>query len=338
MGSQRALLTPQMTHYSEKLYEDGTFRWLPYLMYFHPAGYQSDVVNTDSLGFRISHGRDSSASPGGQMPSEPVNLLVGSSSVFGVGTTRDEATLPSRLWSQHAPSRPWLNFGGRSHNSTQELLLFLLYRHLLPPVEEIVIVSGFNNLSLARLPADVQGDHGAFFLCNEYFEKIAELRKPPKKSGGPFRRQPPAPAAADAHTTDPAQQIAHATELTVRHLGSWQLLARALGARLSYALQPMAPWVRAEPAPEEARLFDELDELFSFTEMFGDVIAPQVGRAYAAALEAGCEKEGVRFLDLNVVLAGDADPDEWIFVDRCHFTDAGHDKVARLLAEHLDLH
>lgn len=338
MESQRALLTPQMTHYTEKLYEDGTFRWLPYLMYFHPADYRSKVVNTDSLGFRISHGPDSTASPGGRLPSEPVNLLVGSSSVFGVGTTRDDATLPSRLWSRHAPNRPWLNFGGRSHNSTQELLLFLLYRHLLPPVEEIVICSGFNNLSLARLPDQVQGDHGAFFLCNEYFAKIAELRKPPKKSGGPFRRER-SPQPADAGTVmDPTQQIARAADLTLRHVDSWQLLARALGARLSYVLQPMAPWVREEPAPEEAKLFDELDELFSFTEMFGDVMSQQVGRAYAAALEAGCQKQDVRFLDLNVALAGTAEPGEWIFVDRCHFTDSGHDKIARLLAEQLDLH
>lgn len=335
MESQRALLTPHMTHYNEKLYEDGTFRWLPYLMYFHPADYRSEVVNTDSIGFRLTEGKDEQASPGGRLPKDPVKLVVGSSSVFGVGATNDSATLSSRLWSRYAPRRPWLNFGGRSHNSTQELLLFTLYRHLLPPVEEIVIYSGFNNLGLSKLPSAVQGDHGAFYLCNDYFEKIGELRKRTKKSGGAFRRA----AAADADPPVPAisDQITHAADLTLRHLDTWRVLAGALGARLSFVLQPLAPWVRDRPAPQEAVLFRELDELFSFTRMHGDVTAPEVGRRYAAALREGCARQGVTFLDMNPVLADAIAPDDWVFVDRCHCTDAGYDTVARLLAEQLDL-
>ena len=43
----------------------------------------------------------------------------------------------------------WINFGGRSFNSTQELILFTLHRHLLPPIKEIVLFSGFNDLGLA---------------------------------------------------------------------------------------------------------------------------------------------------------------------------------------------
>ena len=80
--------------------------------------------------------------------------------------------MPSRLWSTHAPGRPWLNFGGRSFNSTQELLLFVLHRHLLPPVEEIVLLSGFNDLGLSRLPASLRGEHGAFFNCGDYLTRM----------------------------------------------------------------------------------------------------------------------------------------------------------------------
>ncbi|MFJ7949106.1 hypothetical protein ACIQ6K_36635 [Streptomyces sp. NPDC096354] len=69
----------------------------------------------------------------------PVRLLAGSSTAFGIGARSDAATLPSRLWSDYAPSAPWLDFAGRSYNSAQEFTLFARYRHLLPRVTDIVV-------------------------------------------------------------------------------------------------------------------------------------------------------------------------------------------------------
>jgi hypothetical protein len=318
LKSQRAILTPHMTEYTERLYEFGTVRWLPYLMYFHPAGYESPVVHTDRLGFRISHGISEHASPGGQMPDGPVNVLAGNSAVFGTGATRDEATLPSRLWTRHAPGRPWLNFGGRAYNATQELLLFLLHRHLLPAIEEIVILSGFNTLALAGLPAVQRGESGAFFYGTDFYAKMAELGAPPRAARRAHRR-----AARPEPPPDPAARIARAVELTVRHLSSWRLLAG--DARLTFVLQPLAPWVRERPAPPEKLLFDELDRESDFSGKHHAIATREAGRDYAAALRAGCVAAGVRFLD------------EWVFVDRIHFTDEGHDLVAELLAVELGL-
>ena len=42
---------------------------------------------------------------------------------------------------------------------------------------EIVLLSGFNNLGLARLPASVRGEHGAFFNCNQFFQAAWLLYK-----------------------------------------------------------------------------------------------------------------------------------------------------------------
>ncbi|MGH3746399.1 MAG: Inducer of phenazine A, partial [Micromonosporaceae bacterium] len=73
MGSQRAKLTPQMLQYDD--FDDrAEARWLSYLMYFHRTNYRSDVINTDRLGFRISHGASEPASAGGNMPKGPVRL------------------------------------------------------------------------------------------------------------------------------------------------------------------------------------------------------------------------------------------------------------------------
>jgi hypothetical protein len=341
MTSHIATLTPQMLHYTEQLYEDGKLRWLPYVMFFHPAHHRSVVANTDRLGFRVSSNGSDEAMVAGPWRAGPVNVLVGGSTTFGVGSTTDAATVPSRLWSTYATEHAWVNFGGRAHNSAQELINFLLHRHLLPEIRNIVIFSGLNNLGLARLPARMRGEHGAFYHCAEFNDIMYEIHRPPR----PFalsqllRRERNEPAARnDLPPVPPAAKLVEiAAHLTLRHLGGWRLLADALGATLSFVLQPLATWVRDRPAPTEQLLFAELDEVFSFSQAYGDILPPEVGRDYAAALRAGCEKLGIPFVELSPLLADAVAPDDWIFVDRAHLTDLGYDVVASLIARHLDL-
>lgn len=332
--SARSELTPQMRDYEAKFTDAGEVRWLPYLMYFHPAEHRSAAVNTDSSGFRYSEadGRRYSVADHGDIG--PVRLLAGSSTVFGIGASSDAWTLSSRMTEHDPRPQPWLNLGGRSFNSTQELLLFSLYRHLLPSVEEIVLLSGFNNLGLARLPASARGEHGAFFNCNQFFDALGPesrqqkpvlsiLRRVKDQSGEPE----PVPGMEE--------QIAYAAELTLRHLDVWRALANDLGAKLTFVLQPLAGWVREVGSPQEERLFAELDELGNFRQTYGDILQQEVCRGYAEAIEAGAKKMDVGFLNLSPVLAEAVEADQWLFVDRIHFTDSGHDFVARQLLAQL---
>ncbi|MBN0049112.1 Inducer of phenazine A [Streptomyces actuosus] len=311
-------------------------RYMPYLMYFHRAGYRSTTVNTDRLGFRLSNGTAEQASVENP-PKGPVRLLAGSSTPFGIGATSDAATMASRLWSRYAPSVPWLNFAGRSHNSMQELLLFLMHRHLLPEVDEIVVFSGLNDLALSRLPDAQRGTHGAFFNCGEYFEQMEDLRARHRKQKRGFGRRPGG-AQGDPHVVPSlADRIAYAVDLTAQHLASLRLLAAPTGARVTYVLQPLATWVREAAAAEEKAIFGELDEISNFWDLYGDIATMDAGRRYAAALEEACKAQDVRFLDLSPVLAESVTESDWLYVDRAHFTDHGTEIVCGLLAESLGL-
>lgn len=304
MTSPRAEFTPHMEHYTFLLEDQ------PYLGYFQYGNEKTPVYTTDRHGFRVTPGPAGLiASVGGDRPDGPARVLAGSSAVFGVGATGDAATISARLWNAHAPRLPWLNIAGQSHNSAQELMLFTLFLHELPPVEDIVLVSGVNNLVLSRLPEEKQGRHGAFFDCG------------------------PAPDVVPP----PERRVAHAAELTLRHLGAWKTLADGLGVRLTFVLQPLAPWVREEPLPREKLLFEELDEVSNFRRFHNDISTMAVGRAYADRLAAGCTGLHVPFLDMNVALADVAGPEDWLFIDRVHCTDLGYDLVARQLADRLDL-
>ncbi|MEV0225215.1 Inducer of phenazine A [Streptomyces sp. NPDC050704] len=345
MKLQRDELTPQMQEYA-RFDDRGEARYLPYLMYFHRADYRSSVINTDRAGFRLSHGPDGrTASAAGRVPAGPVRLISGSSTVLGIGATSDATTLASQLWRKHAPSVPWLNFGGRCYNSTQELLLFALYRHLLPEIDEIVVFSGLNDLTVGRLPEWQQGDHGAFWFCGEYFDKMEELRESNRRaaaSGKLIGRRTERRRTISTHDDvrrDVLAVIDAAADLTLRHLDSWRRLAGP-AARLTYVLQPMALWMRDRHAPQERLLFDEIDrisKLGTWEALYGDISRKEVARAFSEKLSAGCEKLGIGYVDLNPIVAEAVTERDWIYVDRAHYTDHGYDLVARVLAETLGI-
>jgi hypothetical protein len=341
---QTELLTPQLSDYLEFL-DRAEMRYLPYLMYFNRPNFRSAAINTDRLGFRISHGPNGPGSVGGDRLDGPVRLLVGGSVSLGYGATNDGATIASRLWSKHAPSRPWFTFGAPYLNSTQELMLFVLHRHLLPPIDEIVIISGFNTLVMGQLTGVDVGGQEPFFFCNEYFEKMQELRaryaEPSRTKRWRSGPRPPSQSvtpSADRPTT--AGMIQSAVDVTLRNLDSWLVMAAATGARVSFALQPLATWLRETPAPQEKLLFDEFDtvsEYGTWEERYGDVGSIATGTAYAEALGEACARRGIPFVDTLSRLAAVVKPSDWLFVDRGHYTDEGNDVVAQVLAESLDL-
>lgn len=340
-----------MAAYAEQFSDGGEIRWLPYVMYFHPAGHRSPVVNTDALGFRYSTWAGMPVSVADLPPVTSVDVLAGSSTVFGIGASCDGATLASRL-NAHSPDRwePWLNMGGRSHNSAQELVLHALNRHRLPRIGRIVLFSGFNDLGLARLPAPLRFDSGGFFLSKTFFDRPGRADRTDSPDRGHRRsrshrhgrgRSGPADDPVTAAPTTPDgddllgidDQIRLAADLVLRHLRVWRALADDAGAELIYVLQPLATWVRDPGTDEEEALFCELDRVGRFSEQYGDVSRPDVGRRYAEILGAGCAEMGVRFADMAPLLAAALAPDDWMFVDRIHYTDRGYDLAARLLVD-----
>jgi hypothetical protein len=329
----RSELTPHMSAYAEQFADDSAVRWLPHLIYFHPAHYRSQVVNTDEHGFRYSCRGDTRYSVADPAGCDSVRLIAGSSTVFGIGASADRWTLASRMSERDRRPQPWLNFGGRSFNSAQELLLLVLYRHLLPAVEEIVLFSGFNNLGLARQPAGAHTEHGAFFMYRRWLAAFDGREPRPDRGLRGMLRARPRPDEPEPEPPDLPEQLRRAADLTIRHLEGWRVLAADWGAKLTYVLQPLAGWVRPHGTAEEEALFAELDAAGHFSTEYGDILHPDVCARYAALLESGAKAMGVGFVNLNPILSECLRPDQWLFVDRIHLTDSGHDLVARKVLE-----
>jgi hypothetical protein len=320
--------TPHMSAYSGEFADSGEINWLPYLMYFHPINYKSPTVNTDSAGFRYAEARNIKYSVADLGNIESVRIIAGSSTVFGIGASGDQHTLASRLTENDSRDEYWLNFGGRSFNSTQEMILFTLNSHRLPKVKEIVLFSGFNDLGLARLPDKMRMDHGAFFMCRDFFDAM-EKKKHSAFSAWFSKDDEP------EDIPDLEEQMNYASMLTLRHLAVWKAMAESMGAKLTFVLQPLSNWVRDVGSKEEQDIFSELEERGNFTETYGDILTEYSFQQYSSKLEQGAANMGVDFINMSPIIAAAINDDQWLFVDRIHFNDAGHDFLSKLLLDKL---
>ena len=305
--------------------------WVPHLMYFHPRNVALKSVSTDEFGFRNTTG----AKPGA-----PTALLVGGSSVFGIGATSDAMTIPSLL--NTATKYNWLNFGGRAFNSTQEVILVHLSNT--KKIEgPIVVMSGVNNLTRSLMSGSFSKMFGAFFhqglfesqmrsaavgnraLARQLIAGLRERFVFGKKQH-----------SQDASNPSHSKTASYDAMLTVfeRDCEYFQMLAKHNSTSASFVLQPFAPWIQKSLTTQETELFKLLDQE---AEGFSRVLSELAERKqqYTQDLQAICARTGMKFVDLNT--ASELQKPEWLFVDRVHLTDAGYSVVAKLLVRDLSL-
>jgi hypothetical protein len=305
--------------------------WVPHLMYFHPQNVSLKSVSTNEFGFRNATG---------SKPGAPTALLVGGSSVFGIGATSDATTLPSLL--NATTKYNWLNFGGRAFNSTQEAIL----AHLSNTKKidgPIVVMSGANNLTRSLMSGSFSKMFGAFFhqgLFESQMRSAAvgnralarQLIAGLRVRFGVGEKQRSQPVSNTSHS----KAESYTAMLTVfeRDCAYFQMLAKHNSTSASFVLQPFAPWIQKTLTEQEKELFELLDQE---AEGFSRVLSELAERKqqYTQDLQAICARTGLKFVDLNT--APELQKPDWLFVDRVHLTDAGYSVVAKLLVRDLSL-
>ncbi|MFI1358036.1 IopA [Streptomyces sp. NPDC020898] len=327
---QQTKLAPQMKYYEE--FASGEMRWLPYLMFFSRADYQSPVLTTDSGGFRPTEVANRRYSLLQDRPSGEVSVMLGASPAFGWGAVGDANTIPSLL-AREPGSPPWLNLAASAFNSTQELLVFLLHRHQLPQIRDIVVLAGLNNLVVAGLP-EAGADYGQFFFSGEFFTQLGnpDLKKyyqQPKWAVGRLARRLTGAEQEPDETLSPLARSELAAEIQARDLDRLLELAAPTGAKVHFMLQPTATWTNKTLSPEEELLIHEVNiERSALWKMFTPILGDNVYRDYRDRLAAACAQRGISFLDASALLGGD----EWLFIDQAHITDAGNKRLAAAIS------
>ncbi len=230
--------------------------WVPYLMYFNPRNTVYKSVSTDDRGFRKTTGGHNA---------KLTALLIGGSTVFGIGATSDDATITSRL--NGLTEHNWLNFGGRAFNSTQEAMLVHLAN--IEKVDgPIVVMSGINNLTRLLLPGNFSSMYGAFFQQSFFEKQMATaaignrelLRMLINGLLNKFGVGKSAVSNSTSVTTTKADSYSAMLKVFERDCEYLQMFAKHHGTTATFAMQPFAPWMSKTLTDQETKLFALLDQ------------------------------------------------------------------------------
>ncbi len=357
MTSSRIELCPQMLDYDRL-----GMRWYPGIMFFQSSNYRSLAVNTDKLGFRISKdntGYSSTENYVGLGTKQKISLIIGGSTAFGVGATKDEFSLASLLSLKN--ESPYLNFGGRAFNSGQEFNLFKNFFSKLPPLKEVIILSGANDIFLTSIKS--QSFMQPTFLENKYCSAMESYSLSAKRKIIRALMNSFVDSAIDWGITSPREILTNATKTTLakiqhhlffkdRHqdkslshvsfndaaktletsLICWSSLSKHLDFTLTFALQPMPSWSKKRLSKEETLIFNNLDiNNVSTYNTLKQMDHYEGYKMFSSKLQAICDTLSINYIDTNQHLAKRNISSHWMFVDRVHLTDAGY----KLLAETL---
>ena len=323
LSERRYALVPQMRDY------DGleAKQWLPYVMTFQRPGISTPSFTTDEYGFRSTMWRDRRLTLAQHMSLEGRHgVVVGGSTAFGVGASADAYTLASLL--NERTDQVWFNFAGRSFNSTQELLIFLLY--LPPSVDTVLILSGINNLVLSFLSSATSPVYNSFY-AQSVFERglrsgqVTGVRGTLKLL---VRELADLAARDQSEARDGAgEKYEHVKACFRRDMRLWALLRQAMGYRLYFVFQPITSWIGKALSEEERELFDILDRIdpYGSWQQLASFLRDMAAR-YVADVREACDELDIPFLDLNRSAA--LRDGRWLFVDRAHLTDDGYVAVA----------
>ena len=341
-------LTPQIREYDEFMYLG--VRWLPYTMFFHHPSYRSSVINTDEFGFRYSDVAGAKIAVANVPDDRPINLLVGGSTTLGTGASCDAATTASRLSAYTGET--WLNFGGRGYNAVQEILLFMMHQHRFKRINNVVVFSGINTLTLEGLPDHLANEHGRYYYSFEYQHYMDKYNDDLKRRSRTYASDldnrkkgflsryidklrvdgNPADIVITDDTTETSERVARASWAITNALQQWQKLLAGTGANLSFVLQPMSYWTRDHLTPEESEIFQAIDSCpNNFWRLFSKILAKEVHDPFCDSIQSFCESHSIAFSDMNKLLGSSPLLKEYLFVDRVHFNDKGYDEAARLI-------
>ena len=340
LTSQRYKIAPQLKDY-DCLPTD----WRPYTMFRQASKYSSDSVNTDETGQRLSFDRNGNPLSFSNLDG-PFDLIVGSSTAFGVGATHDKNTISSQL--SVLSGRQTLSLTGRAYNSYQELLLFIEHLHKFSGLGKIIIISGANNLYVSAF----RDRYGIpFFMSNDFYNSVRVATLSRKKQllamlfdsiGGQsidwrgvnktniFRKIYEGFGHRMSTDDTPVIDVQRAAHRTIQDLSVFHKLAESIGAQLSFCLQPVAGWMQKPLVEEENILIDTLHA--NTSEIMNAFSHPKIHREYSSVIENFCTSSKLNFCDLNNCIK--PTNNNWMYVDRVHLTDTGNSLVAQYIFQH----
>ncbi|MFE5489041.1 GDSL-type esterase/lipase family protein [Streptomyces virginiae] len=295
----------------------------------------SRSLSTDQNGFRRTPTRGDGVDVDTQNPPASVDCVVlGGSTVFGVGATSDAMTLVGQA--AHQRGERWLNLGIRGASSTQEVQALLPFALT---AQRVVVCSGVNNLIISLQTDDGHRDVYQPLYYDKAFDLVASMPLVDVatlvKEGEPVRANlrrrsappPPSPVTQEQGSFTLWERMLRAAARQLRDL---ELIVRLVGSpdKVLFCAQPFADRTDRGDIAQERSLIGIYDTRQGPVWQDASRFAAARWKDYVGLLSKGCTSLGVSFVDLPA-----ADFEGWSFLDRVHLTDHGYRQVASRICE-----
>jgi hypothetical protein len=317
-------IAPQMQSYSQLGYE-----WKPFIMNIQKSGFRSKVVNTDNLGLRFNNLKlKESIFDKDEILKNKSGVMVGASTVFGVGASHDNFTIPSLLTDK--TDIHFYNIGGRAYSGFQEIILFNSLIGKFSNVDIAVIFSGVNDIFLNSYIDEYDEILGPMFFTNEFKEamllnNISWKKKLIKNFLNLFRKKNYIEKKFEI------KKIANIMEITKRNISCWSTIKKGMNIKLVYFLQPFSNWCNRELSEEEKLIFKQLDEASKKTHNTLKSLNLEIYNKYKKFLAEKCRELDIDFFDCNEYFSNKKFDKKWLFVDRIHLTDLGNQFISEYI-------
>ncbi len=279
------------------------------------SNYRSTSLNTDECGFRvcIANGHHISLGEFHDVKNIKKGIVIGNSSIFGVGTSSDHGTVSNRLNATDTNGILWYNLGLRASNMTQERIASELYAP--KEIEYFAWISGGNDMVAMHLGLGGNRYSPPFIGEPAYLKTMNGVSEISQELGRDIEKK--------------YHLLLGAVE---REIELVSLYRRSLGARVLFCMQPMLSWVDKVLSVEETQLVGYFDSVQNNIHRVHaqNIMRPWYDR-YTKAIENICRRCAVDYLDFNTH-PGFRGPD-WMFIDRIHVTDRAHAIMAETVNE-----
>ncbi|PLA75544.1 hypothetical protein CYQ88_00840 [Hydrogenovibrio sp. SC-1] len=339
MTNKRYKFFPCMENYDKMA--AGTFA--PYAMLSGPIDYHDSVINTDVSGFRWTKGRTEIFKVEDIEKYEHVNILIGGSTVFGVGASSDSQTISSYLAKE--TGQVWLNFGLRGGVSIQEYIHLIRFIYKAKKVNNIVFLSGNNDLYINLVSEFNDGFDRRFgeidALDAVYSCKRRIIVGLIAKITGTDKKYLFEKSISDILLSLFKKSINEEKSLTFddkmnnlvqnynRNFFLYSALKKQLECNVSFVLQPFFNWTQKKTSTEEFEVFDELERIQKGTawSVYKDKMDLSLYKFYSSQLRMMGEKNDLRFVDANE----DFNENRTLFVDAVHLNDDGNQLMSKII-------
>jgi hypothetical protein len=237
---------------------------------------------------------------------------------------------------------------GRAYNSRQELLLFIENVLDFKKIENVIIISGANNLYISSF----QDKYGVpFFWSSSFYDMASRFGLSKKKlalatffdilgfkeidwvdinKSNLIRKIFDGVLGRSSSKVSLSIDVSAAADRTSKDLSIFKKLSQSLGFNLIFCLQPVAGWLQKPLVEQEQRLFEITSE--QKRDLITQFCSQSIYKKYKASILDSCKKNEISFHDLNANIEIGED---WFFVDRIHLTNLGYARVAKYIQDHI---